>query len=108
MVVGFGLAVLWWLAPCRNVTEEAQGICLVAAFLVLTSMRQRTLGKGVRLLQVASQHLCLPQTAMTERLKVRHFHGSSLCRRLREQRYGVSDAPAQGIRCAQGCSHPGE
>ena len=60
-VVGFGLFDLWGLAPRRNVTEEAQGIRLVAAFLVLTGERQRPLGEGVRLLQTAGQHLRLPQ-----------------------------------------------
>ena len=36
--------------PRRNVAEEPQGIGLVAAFLVFTSVRQRTLGEGMRLL----------------------------------------------------------
>ena len=36
--------------PRRNIAQEAQGIRLVAAFLVLTSMRQRILGISVRLL----------------------------------------------------------
>ena len=72
-VVGFGLRALWGLAPRRNVAEEAQGIRLVAPFLVLTGKRQRPLGKGVRLLQAASQHLRLPQGETTERLKVYSF-----------------------------------
>ena len=53
----------------RNVAEEAQGIRLVAAFLVRTGERQCALGEGLRLLQAASQHLCLPQGETTERLK---------------------------------------
>ena len=52
----------------RNVTEEAQGIRLVAAFLVRTGERQRLLGEGVRLLQAAGQQLRLPQGETTERL----------------------------------------
>jgi hypothetical protein len=43
LVVGFCLFNLWRHAPCRNVTEEAQGIRLVATFLVLTGKRQRPL-----------------------------------------------------------------
>jgi hypothetical protein len=39
----------------RNVAEEAQGICLVATFLLCTGERQRTFGEGLRLPQVASQ-----------------------------------------------------
>src|SRR5262249_40875178 len=61
LVVGFHLRVLWWLTPCCNVAEEAQGICLVAPFLVRTCMRQRTHGEGVCLPQAACQHLCLPE-----------------------------------------------
>ena len=72
-VVGFGLLDLRRLAPRRNVAEEAQGIRLVATFLVLTGERQRPLGEGVRLLQVASQQLRLPQGETTERLKVYSF-----------------------------------
>ncbi len=106
--MGFGLCDLWGLAPRRNVAEEAQGIRLVAPFLVLTGERQRTLGEGVRLLQAAGQHLRLPQGETTERLKVDHFRCSGLFQRLREQRHGVGDAPAQGIRRPQGRSHPGE
>ena len=61
VVVGFSLRTLGGIAPRRNVAEEAQGIRLVAAFLVLTGMRQRTLGEGMRLLQAAGQQLRLPQ-----------------------------------------------
>ena len=53
-----------------DLAEEAEGIRLIAAFLVLTGERQRTLGEGVRLLQAASQHLRLPQGETTERLIV--------------------------------------
>ena len=60
-VVGFGRLDLRGIAPRRNVAEEAQGIRLVAAFLVLTGERQRLLGEGVRLLQAASQQMRLPQ-----------------------------------------------
>ena len=53
----------------RDLAEEAQGIRLVAPFLVLTGERQRPLGEGVRLLQAAGQQLRLPQGETTERLK---------------------------------------
>src|SRR5262249_23720066 len=49
------------IAPRCNVAEQAQGICLVAAFLARTGERQRLLGEGLRLLQTASQQLRLPQ-----------------------------------------------
>src|SRR5262245_50941024 len=58
---GEGLAVVFsnllahrGLAPHRNVTEEVQSIRLVATFVVRTDMRQRPLGKDLRLLQAAS------------------------------------------------------
>jgi len=35
-----------------NLTEEAQGICFIAAFLSRTGECQRPLGESVRLLQV--------------------------------------------------------
>ena len=41
LVVGFGRLDLRGLALRRNVAEEAQGIRLVAPFLVLTGERQR-------------------------------------------------------------------
>ena len=59
--MGFGLFALRRLALRRNVAEEAQGIRLVAPFLVLAGERQRPLGEGVRLLQAAGQQLRLPQ-----------------------------------------------
>ena len=37
LIVGCGLRTIRRLTPYRNVTEEAQGIRLVAAFLVRTS-----------------------------------------------------------------------
>jgi hypothetical protein len=43
-----------------ELAKEAQGIRLVATFLVLTSKRQRPLGDGVRLLEMAGQQLRLP------------------------------------------------
>ena len=69
LVVGFGLRALRGLAPRRNLAEEAQGIRLVAAFLVLTGKRQGALGEGVCLLQAAGQQMRLPQGETTERLK---------------------------------------
>jgi hypothetical protein len=71
-------------------------------------MRQSLLGEGVRLLRSASQHLCLRQREITERLDIYSFYRSPLCHCLREQRHGVGNTPAQSIRCTQGRSHPGE
>ena len=68
-VVIFGLIAVRRLTPRRHVAEEAQGIRLVAAFLVRTGERQGALGEGVRLLQAPSQELRLPQGEATERLK---------------------------------------
>jgi hypothetical protein len=59
VVVGDGGLILWRIAMGRNVTEEAQGIRLVATFLVRTGERQRLLGEGVRLFQAAGQQLRL-------------------------------------------------
>ena len=94
LVVGVGLAVLWWLTSRRNVAQEAQGIRLIATFLVLTSEGQRTLGKGVRLLQTTRQHMGLPQGEITERLMPDQVQCHGLYQRLREQWHGVSNAPA--------------
>ena len=94
LIVGLGLLNIRGLTPCCDVTEQAQGICLVGAFLVLTGMRQCPLSVGVRLLQTASQHLCLSQREMTERLIAYYVHGHRLFQRLREQRHGVGNAPA--------------
>jgi hypothetical protein len=104
----FGRLHLRGISMCGDLAEEAQGIRLVAPFLVLAGMRQRPLGEGLRLLQVAGQHLRLPQGETTERLIVYPVRGSGLFQRLREQRHSVGDAPAQGIRRTQGPSHPGE
>ena len=57
---------------------------------------------------MAGQHLRLSQREKTERLAVYSFQRSRLFQRLREQRHGVSDAPAQRIRRAQVRSRPGE
>jgi hypothetical protein len=51
--VGFSLRALGGIAPPRDVAEEAQGIRLVATFLMLTAEPQRLLGEGLRLLQAA-------------------------------------------------------
>src|SRR5262249_19641868 len=75
---------------------------------MLTGMRQRTRGEGLRLFQAAGQYLCLPQGQTAERLKAYHFCCYSLFQCLREQRHGVSHTPAQRVRCAQGCSYPEE
>ena len=81
---------------CRNLTKEAQGICLVATFLVLTGERQRLLGEGVRLLQTAGQQIHLPQGDATERLKVYRFHSRCLFHCLREQWQVMQVTPAVG------------
>ena len=67
-VMGGGCVDVRGRAMRGGLAEEAEGIRLVAAFLVLTGERQRPLGEGVRLLQVASQQLRLPQGETTERL----------------------------------------
>jgi hypothetical protein len=90
-----------------NLAEEAQGIHLVTAFLVLAGKRQCTLGKRVRFLQATSQHLRLPQRETTERLKAGHIRSHGLFHRLCEQRDGIDDAPGQRIRRSQGRCHSG-
>ena len=70
--------------------------------------RQRALGKGLRFLQAARQHLCFPQGETTERLVVCHFRCHGLFQRLCEQQHGVGTAPGQGIRRPQGRSHQRE
>ena len=106
--MGFGLRALRRLTTRGDLAEEAQGIGLVAAFLVLAGKRQRTLSKGLRLLQAARQQMRLSKGEKTERLAVYSFRHSALLHRPREQRHGIGDAPAQGIRRTQGRSHPGE
>ena len=54
LVVGFGLCALRGIAPHCNIAEEAQGIRLVAMFLVRTGMRQCPLGECLCLLQMTS------------------------------------------------------
>src|SRR5262249_25528570 len=58
--------------------------------------------------QTAGQHLRLNQRETTERLKVNLFCCHRLFYRLREQYHGIGDAPAEGIRRAQGRSRPGQ
>jgi hypothetical protein len=96
------------VAPRRDIAEEAQGVRLVAPFLVCTGDRQGTFGKGLRFLQPTRQHLCLPQGEGAERLKGFRFRRSRLFHRLREQRHGLGEAPAQCICGPQRRSHPGE
>ena len=108
LVAGSGLFGFWGVAPRRNVAKEPQGVCLVAPFLVLLGERQGVLGEGVRFLQVASQHLRLPQGETTEGLVVCPFCRNALLHRLCEQRHGVGDTPDQGVRFTQSYSHPGE
>src|SRR5262249_54249977 len=106
--VGSGRVGVQGGAMRGDLAEKAQGIRLMPAFLVLADMRQGLLGEGLRLLQTASQQLRLTQGETTERLMGYQFHGNALFHRLREQRHSVSDATAQGVRRAQGCSYRGE
>ena len=46
LVVIFGQRALGRIVTRRYVAEEAQGICLVTAFLVLMGMRKHILGEG--------------------------------------------------------------
>ena len=80
----------------------------MATLLVLTGKCQRALGEGLCLFQTASPQLRLAQGKMTEGLIAYHVPDSSLFHRLREHWQGVGDAPAEGVRCPQGRSHPGE
>ncbi len=96
------------LALRHNVAKEAQGIRLVATFLELAGERQCMLGEGVRRLQAVSLRLRFPQGKTTERLKADYFRGNGPFHRLREQRYGIGDAPSQDVRRTQGCRYPGE
>src|SRR4029453_15789291 len=84
-VVGGSFFDFRGIAMGGNVAEEAQGIRLVAAFLVLTGERQRTLGEGVRLLQAPGQQLRPPEGETTERLKGYRFCGYGLCQGLRQE-----------------------
>ena len=70
----------------------------MATFLVLTGERQCALGEGVCRLHTVGQQMRLPQGETTERLIDYHFRCSRLFQRLREQRHGVGDASAQGVR----------
>jgi hypothetical protein len=55
LVAGLGLFGFGGVAPRRDVAEQAQGVCLVAPFLVLLGERQGALGEDMRFLQAASQ-----------------------------------------------------
>jgi hypothetical protein len=68
LVVGFSRLDRWGIVAHMDVAEKVQGIRLVAPFLMRTGKRQRLLGQILCLLQVASQHLRLPQGESTERL----------------------------------------
>jgi len=99
LVVDLGSLALWRLAPRRNLAEEVQSIRLVATFLVFTGECQRLFGEGVRLRQVASQHLRFTQGETTERLIASHIRSAGLFQRRREQHHSIGNAPGQGIRC---------
>ena len=59
LIAGFSLVDIGRIASYCDVTEEAQGIPLVAAFVVLTGKCQRMLGKGVCLLQAVCPQIRL-------------------------------------------------
>jgi len=75
---------------------------------VRTGERQCPLCEGERLLQASGLHQRLSQGETTECLTTDHFRDNRPFHRLREQRYGIGDAPDQGIRRTQGRSHPRE
>ena len=77
-VVGDGGLDLGRLAPHRALAEEADGVSLVAAFLVRAGEGQRALSEGVRLLQTACPHMGLSQWEETERLQVNAVPGTRL------------------------------
>src|SRR5215475_11696077 len=101
-VVGCGRLDLRRLAPRRNLAEEAQGIRLESLLLVRTGECQGPLSEGVPLFEAAGQHLCFSQAVETMRLSTDTSQGTPLFYCLREERYGVSDAPGQRIRRTQG------
>jgi hypothetical protein len=72
------------LAPQCDLTEEMQGICLIAPFLMRTGERQRPLGKAVRFLQTTGQQLRFPEGDTAECLVDYHFHCNRLFQRLRQ------------------------
>ena len=98
-VVGFGFFDMLWIAPRRNVTEKVAGHTLrVPRSWCARASARAALSEGLRLLQAAGQRLRLPQGETTERLNRRPSSLAIACsNRLREQRHGVGDAPAQGI-----------
>ena len=91
-----------------NIAEEAQGIRLVAPFLVLPAEHQCALGERLCLFQAARPHVFLYQWEETESLNIDSLPYHGLFHRLREQRHGVGHAPTQGIRRTQDRSHQGE
>ena len=98
----------WGLALGRDVSEQPQGIRLVALFVVLTGMHECPLGEDVCIFPAAGQQLCLPEREATERLEGGLFHGRRLLHRLRQQGHGIDDPPGQAVRLPQGRGDPGE
>jgi hypothetical protein len=101
-VMDGSLVDVWGSTMCGDFAKEAQGIRLIVPFLALTSQGERALDEGVRLLQMAGQHLRLPQEKTAEHLGLYSFGCRRLFQRPREQRYGLSDAPGQSIHRTQG------
>jgi hypothetical protein len=60
-VEGFGLLDCGGSTMCSNLAEEAQGIRLVATFLVRLGMRQRSFGKSMRLLRRPASRCASPR-----------------------------------------------
>ena len=70
----------------------------MAASLILVGEDQGTLSQGVRLLQVASQHMRLAQRETTERFEVCSSLRPALLQCPRQQWHGIGDTPVQGVR----------
>ena len=85
-----------------NVAEEAQSIGLVAPFLVRTGMRQRPSARACASSTRPASSCPSPRRDDRAPERVAFSRGNSLFHYLREQRHGVGDTPAQGVRRPQG------
>ena len=101
VVVVSGLTTLRAIGMRRNVTEEAQGIGLVAMFLVRMGERQRPLDEGVCRLQMADQKMRLAEGEATEHQILADVLGANLFQHLGEQWHGGGHAPGQRVCCPQ-------
>ena len=85
------------LAVRSDLAEEAEGIRLVAAFLVLTGMRQRPLGECV---PAAGRQMRLPQGETTETLTPGGYSSFAIVCSIA----CVSNGTASATRLARGCT----